>query len=842
MSDNSALHAILHSWSSDPDIRPNIVFSTTIAETQPAFLDFPGNLSPLLINALKQNGIEKLYSHQRISWDHAGCSENLVIQSGTASGKSLCYLLPILDSMINNSSNRALMLFPTKALAQDQLKKINDLISQIPGHNLMVDSYDGDTPSNKRSIIREKANIIVTNPDMLHLGILPHHTKWMNFLKNLKFIVIDEIHSYRGVFGSHVANVLRRLERITNHYQSQPQFFMTSATIGNSRELASRLTGKDITVLAEDGAGHGNRKFMIYNPPLSDPDLGIRKSAIMETVHIASPLLNNNLQSIIFSRTRRSVEVILTSFHKNFPQLLSRIKGYRSGYLPSVRREIEKGLREKDVLAVIATNALELGIDIGALDVSILVGYPGSISSTIQQIGRAGRKFQDSLAVLVATPDPVDQFLARNPDYLLGLHPENALIDPNHLLLLLSHLQCAAFELPFLKNDHYGDLSQKQLSDLLDFLTTQGTLHNSNGKYYWMKSTYPSSEINLRSTSPDRVDLKRLSGNGYELFGVVDRISSYWMVHPGAIYLHEGQTYLVDDLNLSEGVAIMHEANEDYYTEPLEKLDVQIITTQELKHIPNYSMGFGDLQIINQVLGYKKLKNITQEILATAKLDLPEFSYDTTGMWFSLSDDVVEDLRESGNWLNDPNNYGEDWNEIRYAIRKRDGHKCRHCGLREGNIGHHVHHIVPLRMMNNLLKANDPENLITLCPNCHQRAEQNAYVRSGLTGLAYALRHILPIHLMCDIEDIEVHSDPASSIAENKPTIIIFDAIQGGIGLSRMAYEMIAELLPVLHSFIDQCPCKDGCPSCIGPAGEEGYGGKRETLAILDQLTKVKYG
>ncbi len=377
---------------------------------------------------------------------------------------------------------RALLLFPTKALAQDQLNKIQAILQFIPENKITVASYDGDTPAGHRKAIREKANIIVTNPDMLHLGILPHHTQWIEFFSNLGSIVIDEIHTYRGVFGSHVANVLRRLERITKHYHSQPQFFMTSATIGNAEELAQKLTGQPVTVISEDGAGHGRKNFLIYNPPFSNPDLGIRKSALFEAVRLSSLLLQNNLQTIVFARTRKTVELILSSFQQYFPQWRDRLRGYRSGYLPQDRREIEKGLRENQISAVVATNALELGVDIGALDVSILVGYPGTIASTIQQIGRSGRKSQDSLAVLIATADPIDQFLARNPDYLLSLHPENALVDPDHLLILLNHLQCAAFELPFTTQDRFGSLPSSILNDLLSFLADQGILHEIEWK------------------------------------------------------------------------------------------------------------------------------------------------------------------------------------------------------------------------------------------------------------------------------------------------------------------------------------------------------------------------
>ncbi len=762
--------------------------------------------------------------------------ENIVVTSSTASGKSLCYFLPILDKTLKEPNTRSLLLFPTKALAQDQLSKLEAMLNLIPNHQIKTAAYDGDTPANQRKIIRESANIIITNPDMLHLGILPHHTRWFDFFSNLNFTVLDEIHTYRGVFGSHVANVLRRLERVTNNYKSRPLYFMTSATIGNAKELAEKLIGQRVTLLSEDGAGQGSKKFFIYNPPLSNPELGIRKSALFEAVRINDSILKNDLQSIIFARTRKTVELILSSLQKYYPGWKDQLRGYRSGYLPKDRREIEKGLRDKQVTTVVATNALELGVDIGALDVSILVGYPGTIASTTQQIGRSGRKSQDSLAVLIATADPIDQFLARNPDYLFGLHPENALIDPDHLLILLNHIQCSAFEIPFSKTDHFGTLPQESLLDFLSFLCDQGILHESNGKFYWMQSSYPSSLINLRSSSADRVDLQRPNNGGKEIFGIVDKISSYWMVHPGAIYLHEGQTYLVDDLNLDDNFAMMHPAIEDYFTEPQETLELQIISHHHKQQQTGFSIEYGDLRVTSQVVGYKKIKEYTHEVLSLEKVNLPEISFDTTGMWMVLADSIVDVLRNAGNWRNDPNDYGANWQYIRNTVLNRDHHKCQHCGKLESGNTHHVHHIIPFRLSSDIVKANQLDNLVTLCPICHQQAEMLSYVRSGLAGLSYALRHLLPLYLMCDIGDIEVHHDPQSNILNKKPAIIVFDAIAGGIGLSHKAFETIVNLLPILYTFIHHCPCTDGCPSCVGPGGEEGSGGKKETLAILDLI------
>ena len=836
MSSNLPFDAILSTWGKNEDIAPNFCFHVSIPAQDPVFEDFPPQLAPEYKQALKSLGINQLYSHQLAAWQTCIAGENLVITSGTSSGKSLCYYLPILNRLITDWSATALLMFPTKALARDQLSKLTDLASLIPGNRIRPAVYDGDTPAGQRRGIRESANILITNPDMLHLGLLPHHTGWSQFLGSLQFVVLDEIHTYRGVFGSHVANVLRRLQRVAANYGATPQYILTSATIGNAPELARNLTGQQVTEIDEDGAGHGERNFFIYNPPVTNPELGIRKSPIMEAARLAHPLISSRLQTILFGRTRRSVEVLLTEFQQYYPDISPQIRGYRSGYLPEDRREIEKGLRENTITGVTATSALELGVDIGSLDASLLVGYPGTVASTTQQIGRAGRKSRASLAVLICSSDPVDQFLARNPQYLLGLRPENAMIDPDHLMILLSHLQCAAFELPFHANDSYGNLPAGTLSGLLDFLASKGILHFSAGKYFWMQSNYPSAEISLRNSTAEQIDLKRSQGDSWETFGTVDRVSAYWMVHPGAIYLHEGRTYLVDRLDLNSNRAELRQVSEDYYTEPQETLDIQITKEHQTRSFQHYLLGTGDLNVTNQVTGYKKIKNYTRETLGYGEVELPAYSFDTYGCWMVLKPDTVASLKAAGAWLNDPNDYGSDWKNIRSLVRQRDGYRCAHCGLPESSSQHHVHHKVPFRLFTDPHAANQVENLVTLCPNCHQKAEMLTYVPSGLTGVAYTLRHLLPLHLMCDTGDFEVHADPQSGLFNLQPAIIAFDAIPGGIGLARLAFEKIPEILPSISSFIRDCACPDGCPSCVGPAGEDGYGGKKEALAILEYL------
>jgi len=485
---------------------------------------------------------------------------------------------------------------------------------------------------------------------------------------------------------------------------------------------------------------------------------------------------------------------------------------------------------------VVATSALELGIDIGALDAALLVGYPGTIASTTQQIGRAGRKFQESLAVLVATSDPIDQFLARNPAYFLGLSPEKALIDPDNLLILLNHLKCAAFELPFSENDSFGTLSHDILYGILDYLTTTGALHHSGDHYTWVRSDYPSATLSLRNATSEQVDLKRLTGDTWEVFGSVDRVSSFWMVHPDAIYLHEGASYQVEVLDLDNNYAQLRPVFEDYYTEPCESLSFEILSRSSESDNISFQIGCGELQVTNQVTGYRKIKNHTREILGVGSVDLPPYTFDTTGFWMILHPSTVDKLRIAGQWLNDPNDYGVDWDLIREIVKERDHYTCQNCRRTFKAEPLHVHHIVPFRLFPSAEEANKHENLITLCPNCHRRAEERAYVRSGLTGLAYAMRHLLPLPLMCDTRDLDVHADPLCSLFNLHPAIIGFDSAPGGIGLSYAASEIIPVWLSELHRHIQQCPCTDGCPSCIGPAGETGYGGKKETLAILELI------
>lgn len=857
-----ALASLLESWKRDPETAPNLIAWQTLparpAQTHP----FPDELPAPLKQTLVAAGIHTLYSHQIEAWSHIRAGENVILATGTASGKTLAYNLPVFDSLLQDPDARALYLFPTKALAQDQHSNLQSIVINLqfpvtPGPAI----YDGDTPQSARAAIRSKARIVLSNPDMLHTGILPHHTNWLDFFSHLRFVVIDETHTYRGVFGSHVANVVRRLRRVAGFYGAMPQFILASATIGNPKELAERVIEEPVHLIDRDGSARGPRHFMIYNPPITDPSLGLRKSSLLEGVRLAQDLLNQNVQSVVFARSRRSVEIILRYLQGNQPSnsgsqssitnlqspisgrdapihnLELPVRGYRSGYLPTQRREIEKGLRAGTVKTVVATNALELGIDIGGLGAAILVGYPGTIASARQQAGRAGRGLDPAAAVMVASASPLDQFLAHHPEYFFERSPEQALVNPDHLLILLEHLRCAMFELPFQKGEGFGSLSGETVDEFLGFLLSNGEAHFSSEKYYWMADQYPAANISLRSASPQGVLLQTSMDDKPQTIGTVDGESALWMVHPGAIYLHEAQSFHVRHLNLEEHVAYLTPIESDHYTEPLRSTEVALLSESAHAAVSGSDKAWGELQVTTQVTGFRKRRWYTHENLGEEPLDLPPTDLITTGYWVSLSEQTVARLRAAGVWTNDPNDYGPGWSQIRDRVRARDKYTCQVCGAVETNRQHDVHHKVPFRIFSSFVEANRLENLTTLCPSCHHKVEQNVRMRSGLSGLAYVLGNLAPLSLMCDAGDLGTHIEPVENQSFGQPTVVIYDAIPAGIGFSEKLFEMHEELMARALELVSECPCADGCPSCVGPGGENGYGGKQEALELLRELT-----
>ncbi|MFN3490694.1 MAG: Zn-binding domain-containing protein [Anaerolineales bacterium] len=549
------------------------------------------------------------------------------------------------------------------------------------------------------------------------------------------------------------------------------------------------------------------------------------------------------MQSVVFARTRRTVEIILTNLQSlisNYQISNSQIRGYRSGYLPAQRREIEQGLRDGSVKTVVATTALELGIDIGGLDAAILVGYPGTIASARQQSGRAGRGDDPSVSVLVASPNPLDQFLAHHPEYFFGRSPEQALLNPNHLLILLEHLRCAMFELPFQEQESFGSLTWELIEEYLHFLLATHEAHLSNQKYYWMKDSYPAANISLRSASPQSFVLTSTDSDGKPItIGTVDGESAYWMIHPGAIYMHEAQQYFVQQLNLETHNAQLVPVGLDYYTEAQQQAEIELLSDLTPRSSPIRSggqAGYGEIQVTTQVVGFRKIKWFTNETLGQEPLDLPPSQLQTIGYWLILSEQTVSDLKEMGVWTNAPNDYGPNWQKIREAVRNRDQFTCQVCGAKEVNRQHDVHHKIPFRTFTSVDEANRLENLTTLCASCHHKVEQNVRIRSGLAGLGFVLGNLAPLFLMCDNHDLGVHTDPAWSAAGGQPSVVLYDLIPAGIGFSQKLFEIHDELIARAHELVTQCECADGCPSCVGPGGENGVGGKNETLAILKEL------
>ncbi len=828
-------------WNQIPENNVNVKHIHVKKNSPGISVDFPEELNPEIINALGSMGINSLYRHQLDSFTLIQCGENVLLNTGTASGKTLAFFLPILQSYLQTkSSHNALFLFPTKALAYDQIQQYLQIIEKLNGSNTSLKYqvpcfvYDGDTPQSKRAAIRKTADFILTNPDMLHLGILPYHTRWMRFLSNLRYVVIDEIHSYKGVFGSHVANVIRRLNRVASFYGQKLQFISTSATIGNPIEFVEKLIEDDVVLIDQNSAPGGKKSIVFYNPPIENVKLGLRKSAFSETIRISHDYAKNNFQTLVFQISRRSVEMSLKVFQDIYGKNSNFIQAYRSGYLANERRDLEMKLRNREIRLLFSTNALELGMDIGGIQNVILCGYPGSITSTLQQIGRAGRKMDDSFAFFVANSSPIDQFLVNHPEYILLRNPESALIDPNNSLILLNHLRCAASEIGFEKGDHFGTLTWLEIEPFLDLLVQSGELKLIDNKYYWISSQTPAMATSLRNMSGETIKLMDFQMN--KVIGQVDYSSSLWMVHAGAVYMHQGMEYLVKNLSLEENTAHLEKKSLPYYTQAKRDTKITISETLSSKQVMKIHACFGNIEVVNKIIAFDEILWQNNQKIATKPLDLPEIRLSTQGIWFVLEDEIVQNLRNNKLWLNDPNNYGQNWENIKRKVRMRDQFTCQVCGKTEQSQSFHVHHIKPFRFFNSSYEANQMNNLTTLCPACHKRVEVNVRIRSGLAGLSYLTRNMAPLFLMCDSNDIDVFSEPVSNLFSNKPLFMLYENIPYGIGLSHHMYKILEGFLSDLLQHVRECPCQNGCPSCVGPEIESGYGGKAETIAILEEI------
>jgi DEAD/DEAH box helicase domain-containing protein len=802
---------------------------------------FPALLDPRLRRALESRGITQFYTHQAEAIEHALAGRNVVVVTPTASGKTLCYNAPALHAILQDPSARALYLFPTKALAQDQLAELHAMCEALSqrGSGLGDDeqatrtglddarreesgtgldgvrrdlsprigvfTYDGDTPQDARRTIRGRAHLVLSNPDMLHSGILPHHPRWAKLFENLRYVIIDELHAYRGVFGSHLCNVLRRLRRICRHYGSNPVFLCSSATIANPKELAERLTGQPFELVNRSGAPRGEKFFVFVNPPVVNQQLGIRRSYLGETRRIAAEFLKRNLQLIVFAQSRLATEILTTYLKEDFesvPGGPERIRGYRGGYLPNRRREIEKGMRDGAVRAVVSTNALELGIDIGALDVSVMAGYPGTIAATWQRAGRAGRRASRSAAVMVASSAPLDQFVVRNPSYFFDASPERALIDPDNLHILVDHIKCAAFELPFTTTEAYG---RHDVQEILSLLQEQGLVHRAGNvaeldapmvesQWTWTNESYPADAVSLRSVSSDNFVVVEVTDET-RVIGETDFTSGPATLHPKAIYIVEGKLYQVEKLDVEGRKAFVRAVECDYYTTAITYTRVSILDTFEQGDAekgygpfldqPNDKKGpypfsaHGEVHVVSRVVGFKKIKFHTNENVGSGELDLPEQQMHTTAYWLTISATVMAQLP--------------------FAADDR---------------------------------------------------------RDGVVGLSFAMRQVAQLLLMCDAHDIgisisglgirdsgfgpDARSNPESQIPNPEGVqLFVYDNYPGGIGFSEPLFRVHDELLAATRRLIAECECPNGCPGCVGPAGNTGPLAKMAALRILDLLAGV---
>ena len=617
------------------EMMKNITAWAELPAKEAVYEDFPDFLDERIIKALEGRGVRKLYSHQASAIRAVHEGDSIVVVTPTASGKTMCYNVPVMDAILKDESSRALFLFPTKALSQDQTTELHELITEA-GVDVKTYTYDGDTPQSARKAIRQAGHIVVTNPDMLHSGILPHHTKWTKLFENLKFIVIDEVHHYRGVFGSHLANVIRRIRRICDFYGSKPQFICCSATIANPVELASRIVGEDVRLIDNNGAPTAAKHIIFYNPPVVNKELGIRKSSTLEAKRIAEMFIRNGIQTILFTRSRLLVEVLVTYLREIYhgsSEGEKKVRGYRGGYLPGLRREIEKGLRSGSITGVVSTNALELGIDIGALETCVICGYPGTIASTWQQAGRAGRRSGVSAAVVVASSSPLDQYIINNPDYFFGKSPENGLVNPDNLVILYSHMKCAAFELPFEDGEKFG---VDTTAEILGFMEEAKLVRHVGNRWHWMADVFPADDISLRSASNENFIIIDITDPKPLVIGEMDRFSAPMLLHEQAIYMHEGIQYQVEELDFDDRKAYVRRVNVDYYTDANLAVDLKVLDVFRKDSTRQVHRSIGEVSVTALVTMFKKIKLHTHENIGYGPVTLPEMEMHTTAYWVSL--------------------------------------------------------------------------------------------------------------------------------------------------------------------------------------------------------------
>ena len=753
-----------------------------------SFADLPGDLDPRLAFALRARGIERLYSHQRQAWEAIRADRHTVVVTPTASGKTLCYNLPVLQSALASKA-KALYLFPTKALSQDQVAEILEL-NEAGRLAVRAYTFDGDTPGDARVAVRTKGDIVVSNPDMLHVGILPHHTKWAQFFENLRYVVIDEMHTYRGVFGSHLANVIRRLKRVCAFYGASPTFVLCSATIANPRELAEQLIGEPVAAITESGAPHGKKHLLLWNPPVLNADLGLRASARSQTTRIARLTVRSGLKTIVFANTRLMVEVI-TKYMKDVfdrdPRRPARTFAYRGGYLPTERRATEKKLRAGEVDCVIATSALELGVDIGSLDVCILNGYPGTIAGTWQRLGRAGRRNRPALGVLVGTSEPLDQFIVRNPEFFLGASPEHARVAPDQLLILMDHVRCAAFELPFRDGETFGG---EDLCALLSYLEEQGVVHREGVQWHWMADSYPANAVSLRSVAEGNFVVIDTTDGKQEVIAEVDYSSAPMTIYEGAIYMVQASPWQVERLDWEGRKAFVTKTKADYYTDAVDYTKLKILDRFDEVREGAGACANGEVHLVRRIPGYKKIRYYTHENIGYGNINLPDQEMHTTAVW----------------WQADPRAllaaFPNRWQAL-------DGF------LGAAYAMHYVAALLTMSERQDLGRAvGDSDSTWSATVGIDGRGAARSFDGQ-------------PVDVECGVKDF-------------RPTVYLYDNYPGGVGLSAPLFDLRQQVVERARSLVADCDCRHGCPACVGPilASEEerGYSPKRAALTVLDLL------
>jgi DEAD/DEAH box helicase domain-containing protein len=784
---STPIDEIIQSWKRSRSISPCITDLRVFKKREGQYRPFPSSIHPILIEALKREGIERLYSHQADAIEAVAEGKDVVVVTPTASGKTLCYNLPVLNTKLSMPFSKAIYLFPTKALSQDQMVELQNLISKIE-QPFATFTYDGDTPADARQAIRSQGDVVITNPDMLHTGILPHHTKWVAFFQNLRFVVIDELHTYRGVFGSHMTNVLRRLERICRFYGAKPQVICCSATIANPKDLAEKLLGRDVHLVDQSGAPTAEKVFIFYNPPVVNKELGIRRSPIHAARRLVAPFIEKGIQTILFATSRLNVEILTKYLRDRFEKRLEdkgKIRGYRGGYLPEMRREIERGLRKKEVKAVVSTNALELGIDIGDLEVCVIAGYPGTIASTYQQAGRVGRRSEKSLVVLIARSQPLDQFIIENPDYFFGRPPEHGLVNPDNLLILLNHIQCAAFELPFRDGERFGG---EDLGEMLKYLEEKGSLHHVGQHWHWTQDAYPAEKVSLRSASEENFVVVDTTKKKEEVIAEVDFTGAHTTLYEGAVYLRESELFAVEKLDYPNKRAYVKKTQGDYYTDAIDYTDVSILEGFERRQGKGILSEHGEVKVATRVVGYKKIKFYTLENLGYGKIELPDLQFHTTSYWITFKRELVESLPY-------------------HRLEVIDGVL---------GVGYALHSIAALHLMC------DPHDL-------------NRCV--GDRGAKWFMR------LTRDSRGIYSSFSAAEAISEDRvdlfePTLFLYDNYPGGMGFSSQLFDDTQVLLEKAQGLISRCECSNGCPSCVGPTKEIGEKSREVASVLLKKILK----